>query len=132
MFDERKLVSIYTPIQYSLKRVKNELRKRYISSGIKPVYGKLLRPTIALFASHSFEKKDHSKDVILATALELIHNASLIHDDILDDEFMRRSDSALHIPLGLKKALLFGDSLFTQALKMIQELDHPTILSSII
>ncbi len=130
----KNLDRIYSPIQSSLKQVKKELVQRFTLTDLKvrPQPGKYLRPALNLFAAHAFEATSNKACVLLATALELIHTASLIHDDIVDNTPVRRTDPALHIPLGLRKALILGDHMFAHALKLVGELDNPAILASVV
>lgn len=57
----------------------------------------------------------------IALVSELIHSASLIHDDIIDEADMRRNYPSLHIKFGTKKAILEGDLLLSQALSVLSE-----------
>jgi octaprenyl-diphosphate synthase len=61
----------------------------------------------------------------LAAAVELIHSASLIHDDIIDDEEIRRGRSALHRKHGNQTAVLVGDILYTQSFAFLSSLKMP-------
>jgi len=87
--------------------------------------GKMLRPMLT-FTSCSLlgepRTKDQSKNLVtLACGLELLHNASLIHDDILDQSPARRGQPALHIKFSPKMALLCGDLLYSMALDMLRK-----------
>ncbi|HEY7588344.1 MAG TPA: polyprenyl synthetase family protein [Thermoplasmata archaeon] len=77
--------------------------------------GKRVRPTVTLLAFQALGGTDVQKAVDLATALELIHSATLIHDDINDDGEMRRGRQAAHKKFGLQPALVTGDFLFVKA-----------------
>lgn len=57
----------------------------------------------------------------VAAALELLHGASLIHDDIADDAAERRTLSALHVQLGIGPAIILGDYLLLRAFTVLQE-----------
>jgi octaprenyl-diphosphate synthase len=61
--------------------------------------------------------------VKLAAAVELIHSASLIHDDIIDGEKLRRGQSALHRKHGNQTAVLVGDILYAQSFSLITSLE---------
>ncbi len=78
---------------------------------------KRLRPIlIFLFAKILNVKYDAAVEKI-ALSIELIHNASLIHDDIIDDDDKRRDNPSVHKISGIKKAILIGDMLLALALK---------------
>jgi geranylgeranyl pyrophosphate synthase len=57
--------------------------------------------------------------------VELIHSASLVHDDIIDDEELRRGQAALHKRYGDHTAVLVGDILYSQAFALLTELKLP-------
>jgi heptaprenyl diphosphate synthase len=83
--------------------------------------GKGIRPALCLIAAKfgkSFDE-DHIKDIALV--LELLHLASLIHDDILDDASIRRSKPSIPHKYGTKRALILGDYLFTQCFHIISK-----------
>jgi len=75
--------------------------------------GKLLRPGLLLIASR-FGKRDEKKTIALAAALEMLHVATLIHDDIVDDSPLRRGLPAVHSRYGKKDAVLMGDFLLSR------------------
>ncbi len=77
--------------------------------------GKRIRPTVTLLSFRAFGGKDIRKAVELATALELIHSATLIHDDINDGGEYRRGRPAAYKKFGLQNALVTGDFLFVKA-----------------
>ncbi|OQW35719.1 MAG: hypothetical protein A4E20_09010 [Nitrospira sp. SG-bin2] len=59
--------------------------------------------------------------ISVAAALELLHGASLIHDDIVDEAAERRSLPALHVRIGIGPALILGDYLILHAFRVLQE-----------
>ncbi len=76
--------------------------------------GKRFRPALLLLAAHANgEVQDHH--IMLATAVEMIHAATLVHDDIIDKAQTRRHVSTINHRWGNQGAVLFGDYLFTQA-----------------
>jgi octaprenyl-diphosphate synthase len=79
--------------------------------------GKRIRPLLTFhFAGHNIDSQD---SLIKASAiLELVHLATLIHDDILDDAEVRRNLPSLHKKIGSHAAVLLGDSLFGYALEL--------------
>lgn len=72
--------------------------------------GKALRPTLCMFACESLSS-DPSRAVPAAAALELIHNFSLIHDDIQDQDLERRHQATVWSLWGQPKALVAGDAM---------------------
>jgi heptaprenyl diphosphate synthase len=73
--------------------------------------GKRLRPALALIASRAGEPGRRETD-LAAAALELVHLASLYHDDVLDDTQVRRGAPTVHEKWGTDIAILVGDYLF--------------------
>ena len=82
--------------------------------------GKMLRASLVFAASASVEGKPD--DVMMgAEAIELMHAASLFHDDIIDAAAERRGLASLHERLGLGAALVVGDDLLIRALSVLSE-----------
>ena len=79
--------------------------------------GKKLRAVLLLLSAGEAAKD--SEVCQIAASLELIHFASLIHDDILDNETERRGVPPLYIQLSTKKSLLLGDYILAQSLQML-------------
>ncbi|MEA4860062.1 MAG: polyprenyl synthetase family protein [Sphaerochaeta sp.] len=78
--------------------------------------GKMLRPALVLITS-KLGSHDVTEDAIrVGSAIELIHLASLVHDDILDSASHRRGKSTIYAKLGAKQAVLAGDFLLAKAL----------------
>ena len=76
--------------------------------------GKMIRPMLFVIASKFGKEQEGEKISSLAAAVELLHLATLIHDDVIDDSPCRRGVAALHTKIGRKNAVLAGDYLFTQ------------------
>ncbi|MFZ0203941.1 MAG: polyprenyl synthetase family protein [Nitrososphaeraceae archaeon] len=85
----------------------------YISSG-----GKRLRPYIVLKVSELFGGTSR-KAMPAAAAVELIHNFSLVHDDIMDNDEVRHNVPTVHASYGVPLAILAGDILFSKAFQMM-------------
>jgi octaprenyl-diphosphate synthase len=77
--------------------------------------GKRLRPTIAILSHHALNGNDLNKLIDIAAAMELIHSATLVHDDINDGAEMRRGKKAAYKEFGLHEAIVTGDFLFARA-----------------
>ncbi|MDR2349774.1 MAG: polyprenyl synthetase family protein [Deltaproteobacteria bacterium] len=97
--------------------------------------GKRLRPIIYLLSYASLGKKLDAKQFRRAIVFELIHMASLLHDDIVDDSDTRRGRKAAHAVYGMREAILAGDYLLARAATAAMEtenLDFVRILVGII
>ena len=84
---------------------------------------KRIRPTLALLYIRAKGEGVNDRIYSFLTAIELIHNASLIHDDIIDESIVRRGEPALHTTLGSKMAVISGDYLLAKAMMEVSKLD---------
>ena len=75
--------------------------------------GKRLRPTLVL-ASTKFYPCDPMKALSLAAAVEMLHTATLIHDDLVDKSSLRRGQETLHAVWPAKATVLAGDYLLAE------------------
>ncbi|MBO0473901.1 polyprenyl synthetase family protein [Enterococcus ureasiticus] len=91
--------------------------------------GKLLRPAYQLLFSQFGEKREGKKAVALAAAIELLHTATLIHDDIVDDADIRRGLPTIRSQFGNSTAVYAGDYLFVSCFKLLA--DYSSSLKSI-
>lgn len=82
--------------------------------------GKLLRPGLLLLAGQ-FGKPQKRKHCALAAALEMLHVATLVHDDVIDDSPLRRGLPAAHVRYGRKDAVLVGDYLLARSFLLAAE-----------
>ena len=82
--------------------------------------GKRLRPVMAQLTCEMVGG-DGKKAIPFAASLEVIHNFTLVHDDVMDDDDLRHGVAACHTVFGLPTAILAGDSLFAYAFEMITE-----------
>ena len=89
--------------------------------------GKQLRPILVLLSA-ALCRGITDKTIQTAVALELMHTASLIHDDVVDDSPMRRGSEAVHTVWTNKIAILVGDYLLTRVMHILAELRNVTIL----
>ena len=85
--------------------------------------GKHLRPTLVALAASCFGKPDESH-VRVAVIIEMVHLATLVHDDVMDEAEIRRGSPTVAAKWGNEIAVLFGDCLFAQALKLASS--YPT------
>lgn len=80
--------------------------------------GKLLRPAYCLLFSQ-FNAVDRQKMIALAAAVETLHTATLIHDDIVDDSNLRRHQESIQARFGKDVAVYAGDYLFVVCFKLL-------------
>lgn len=81
--------------------------------------GKRVRPRIGLLAYLATGNTDYEKVVPMAAAIEMVHTATLVHDDINDHSMTRRGQATVHAKWGRTFALLTGDFLFTKVYEMM-------------
>lgn len=114
------VLSFYTPIQDELKRVEAGLKgvvhtgmgsTDALMSHVVDVQGKRVRPAITLLIARMLGCGDDSP-VLMGTAIELLHLATLIHDDTVDNADVRRGRATLSSMQGPEVAVLVGDFLF--------------------
>ena len=98
-----------------------EPKKLYEATAHIPMAGgKRLRPVMALITCEMVGG-DARNAVPFAASLEAIHNFTLIHDDVMDDDDLRHGVAACHTVYGLSTAILAGDTLFSYAFEMITD-----------
>ncbi len=104
----------------SIEEVKDAL-KHIISAG-----GKRTRPVIALLSGELCGGR--REDVMnVALAVELIHTASLAHDDVIDRGVMRRNVETLHVKYDTAIAILVGDWLISKSIELVSAYDEEVI-----
>lgn len=119
----RLLDALYEPIREELTQFEallhSELQSRYpsVDQLAKHAFrlgGKRLRPALLLLTAKAVG--DVSRDhLVLATVVEMIHTATLVHDDVLDSATMRRHVETANARWGNQASVLLGDFLFTHA-----------------
>ena len=90
--------------------------------------GKRLRPALALLAG-SFYPTDRDKLVSLAASVEMLHTATLVHDDLIDGALMRRGSTTVNARWSMGATVLTGDYLFARAAALAAETDHVRVMS---
>lgn len=80
--------------------------------------GKRLRPAIVMLTAESVGSEP-SKVIPAAVAVELVHNFTLVHDDIMDKDDIRRGMPAVHVKWGEAGAILAGDTLYSRAFEIL-------------
>lgn len=96
--------------------------------------GKRMRPALVLLAAHLLPTyTDEEKIAVckLAAGVELLHTATLIHDDVIDNSLMRRGHPTLNSTSGNHVAVLAGDYMFTRCFATIKDLKKADVLNII-
>ncbi len=99
-----------------------------LSGYIVSAGGKRLRPMITLAAAKAVGETSHATHA-LAAAVEFIHTATLLHDDVVDESDLRRGKPAAKAVWGNKASILVGDFLFARAFDLLVEANSLPILS---
>jgi geranylgeranyl diphosphate synthase type I len=85
--------------------------------------GKRLRPAAVILAAEAVGS-DLQTVLPAAVAVELVHNFTLMHDDIMDMDDMRRGMPAVHVKWGEPAAILAGDTLYSKAFEILTNMDN--------
>lgn len=80
--------------------------------------GKRLRPLLATMASEAVGGKPEAA-IPFGAALEIVHNFTLVHDDVIDEDDTRRGIKTVHSVFGVPEAILSGDALFARAFEVV-------------
>lgn len=118
------LLRYFTPIAGKLSDVERELERllqsdvavvEKLATHVRGGQGKRLRPALVLLASR-FAGYEGTDDVRFGAIFELIHTATLVHDDVIDHAQLRRGKPTLNRLWGNTLTVLFGDLLYMQAM----------------
>lgn len=105
---EKEPESLYNPINYILL-----------------LGGKRLRPVLTLMAAEIFEC-DYAKALNAALSIEVFHNFSLVHDDIMDDAPLRRGQETVHEKWDVNTGILSGDAMLIMAYQLFENYEAAT------
>ncbi len=117
---------VFTSYSEELKRVEEELLGLFqsdaflipaIGNHIVKSGGKRLRPLFLILSSELCGYREHSR-IVLASIIEAIHTASLLHDDVVDGAELRRGKPTAHSIWGNQIVVLVGDYLYSNALRI--------------
>lgn len=89
--------------------------------------GKRVRPLVLLLSSHALAHHGN-KHIDLAAVIELIHTATLLHDDVVDSSTLRRGHRTAHTIWGNDASVLVGDFLYSRAFQIVVDLHHQKVL----
>ncbi|MEA2661225.1 MAG: hypothetical protein QOH08_797 [Chloroflexota bacterium] len=130
--------SFYAPVDAELQELQRRLLE--IGAGGHPTFaaavqhlfgspGKLLRPTLVFLAARFGPSRDAEVVLNLAQSLELVHTASLVHDDIVDQAELRRNVATVNATWDDDVALIVGDYLFAKAYALAAVLPKPEVIA---
>ena len=85
--------------------------------------GKRLRPAVALLAGR-FGEYDADRQIPLAASIELLHTATLVHDDVIDAADLRRGDATANATFGNPASVMLGDYMFAHAAALVARTGH--------
>lgn len=140
-----KLENIYHPIAKDLNRVDRVLAQNLKNTRYKSILelnnyllegrGKRIRPALVIIsakATSCYKLSTINYELTkIASAIELIHIASLVHDDIIDRATLRHHKPSISAKFGQDVAIAFGDYLYSVAFELIASCNNPDILSCI-
>jgi len=136
------LRDIQSPVRERLEDVAAEMRRivtadlpmiEQVSGHLLQMRGKMFRPTLALLASE-IDGKPEPRIVTLASVVELMHLASLVHDDSVDHSALRRGLPTVNSLFSHQVSVIMGDFLYSRALEALValgDLDLLRVLTSV-
>jgi len=116
---EDKLNNVSQVIKYKLESkisLIHKMTNHHLNSG-----GKRIRPLLTLAAAKLCGYKEGNRDINLAACVELIHSATLLHDDVIDNSDLRRGIKTTNNIWGNQSSILVGDYLFSRCFEMMVE-----------
>jgi heptaprenyl diphosphate synthase len=128
--------AIYDPVQSDLKMVEDSVRRvglveypllAELLQHVLVTRGKRVRPALVLLSA-SFHEYRLEYLIPLATAIELLHTATLVHDDLIDNSPVRRGVPTLHSRTSKAATILVGDYLFANAAAICTETQNPRVM----
>lgn len=127
LVSDRRLIELELTRQLMVdpERVQEPMR-RLVEGG-----GKRLRPLLAMLAARLGPDRDPLRAAVLAAAIELIHDATLVHDDYVDEAVTRRNRPTVAAQEGGVRAIAVGDYYFAKAVRLIAQLGDPDVTSTI-
>ncbi|MFD1018488.1 heptaprenyl diphosphate synthase component II [Thalassobacillus hwangdonensis] len=128
-----KLAMIYSFLKQDLSQIEESINEtiqaehpvlREASTQLLQAGGKRIRPVFVLLAG-KFGDYQLERMKAVAVSLELIHMASLVHDDVIDDAELRRGQPTIKSKWDNRIAMYTGDYIFARSLECLSELDNP-------
>ncbi|MDR7417104.1 MAG: polyprenyl synthetase family protein [Armatimonadota bacterium] len=133
----RSLETLYQPVREDLEALlqmlSEELRAddpfiQELVTHVLRTRGKLLRPALTFLSARAVGEPP-AESLALAAAVELIHVASLIHDDIIDESPLRRGEPTANARWGNQVAVLLGDYLFAKSFHLLSRIGRAAVAS---
>lgn len=130
-----KLTDIYWNLRTDIAKIEKELEAtvdakqpiiKKASAHLLKAGGKRIRPVFVLLAA-KFGNYDIEKIKQVAVPLELIHMASLVHDDVIDDADLRRGKKTIKSKWDNRVAMYTGDFIFARAIQMATNCEKPEV-----
>ncbi len=125
--------TFFTPVQDGIKEVETLMRAqvdanqhpdlRAAFEHLMSAGGKRIRPTLGLLVGNMLGG-DHEKLITLGASVEMLHTATLVHDDLIDGALLRRGIPTLNARWSPAATVLTGDFLFARAAKLAAEADY--------
>jgi octaprenyl-diphosphate synthase len=89
--------------------------------------GKRLRPMLAILSAHAYGYQG-TQHIDLAAIVELIHTATLLHDDVVDASYLRRGKETANLLWGSEASVLVGDFLYSRAFQMMVDVRNMRVM----
>ena len=130
------LATIQEPVREELDGVLDDLRRLIVADfplitevneHLLHMKGKMFRPTLLLLSAQASDRL-RREDVILAAVVELIHLATLVHDDSVDHSVLRRGQPTVNAMFSHQVAVIMGDYLYSRAMIELVDLDDRVAL----
>ena len=128
----------FTTLEHELQRLEDKLLQAVPISqttlgdrmqALIQAGGKRLRPTLTFYAGRIYEAVP-DRVLSVASGIELLHTATLIHDDLVDNAAERRGVQTLNAAFPMGLVVLSGDLLFAEAAQLVAEADHVNVVRS--
>ena len=127
LHQERRLVELELARQLLVDPEPVQLpMRRLVEAG-----GKRVRPLLAMLSSRLGRRVDPLQAAALAGAIELLHDATLVHDDYVDEASTRRGRPTVAAREGASTAIAVGDYYFAKAVRVIAQLGNPDVTTTI-
>jgi geranylgeranyl pyrophosphate synthase len=132
----RSAAEILETVKTDLRAVEDQMRQpsverhealSYATEHLLAAGGKRLRPAVALLAGRLFNAP-RERSVALAAAIEMLHTATLVHDDLVDGSLLRRGHPTLNANWGPAATVLAGDFLFARAAELAAQAESIPVM----
>lgn len=130
-------IPAFSTISADLERVEQKMKRslqtpnKYLTDVLLYILesgGKRIRPALALLAT-KFGQTESDRAISLAGAIELLHTATLVHDDLIDNSLLRRGKTTLNAQWSGGATVLAGDLIFAQSAALAAETENVRVIS---